>query len=70
MNSNVIYPLPGDPGETSAKSTYTVAAVLACIRNGMNVASKARHLYAMSDEALRREGLTRKDIPAHLARLL
>ena len=71
MNLDAIYPHPGDLGEASAESTSTVGAVFACMRNGMSVAREARRLYAMNDETLRHEaGLTREEIPAHLASLL
>ena len=71
MNLNAIYPHPDDLREASAETTSTVGAVFACVRNGMRIARKARRLYAMNDETLRHEeGLTREEIPAHLASLL
>lgn len=71
MNPDAIYPHPGGLGESCAKSTSSVGAIFACMRNGMSVAREARRLYAMNDETLRHEaGLTREEIPAHLASLL
>ena len=70
MNMNTIYPRPGDLMGSSAESSVRAGDILACMRNGMRVARELRRLYAMNDETLRREGLTRKDIPAHLASLL
>jgi hypothetical protein len=70
MNSDTIYPQPASLEDASAESISKAGAIFACMRNGMSVAREARRLYAMSDETLRQEGLTRENIPAHLASLL
>lgn len=70
MKVDAINPHPGRLRDTCAESSSMAGAIFACMRNGMSVAREARRLYAMNDEALRREGLTREDIPAHLASLL
>ena len=71
MNSDTIYPQPASLEDASAESISKAGAIFACMRNGMSVAREARRLYAMNDETLRHEaGLTREEIPAHLASLL
>lgn len=70
MSLDSIFPPTSGLRDTSADSTSRVGAIFACMRNGMSVTREARRLYAMDDEALRQEGLTREDIPAHLASLL
>ena len=70
MNSDAINPHHGNLGDTCAESSSKASALFACMRNGMSVAREARRLYAMNDETLRQEGLTREGIPAHLASLL
>ena len=77
MNSDTIYPQPGSLEDASTESTsragaiFTcMGAIFACMSNGMSVTREARRLYAMNDESLRQEGLTREKIPAHLASLL
>jgi len=70
MNLDAINPHPGNLGDTCTETSSKAGAIFACMRNGMSVAKEVRRLYAMNDETLRQEGLTREDIPAHLASLL
>ena len=70
MNIITIYPRPDELEATLANSNSRIDAVFTCISKGMSAARELRRLYAMSDAALRREGLTRKNIPTHLASLL
>jgi len=72
MNSDTICPQQVELTDTTARAPVTrilnaLPGFFAHLQNAQRVERQAKRLYAMSDADLHDIGMTREDIPSHLA---